>query len=223
LLRQPIISVAQQAENPLTDAKRTAEAPGERRMTGLALGRLRAASIATFSAASLPVGALVTTLGVYLTNYHASHFSIAPATAGFTFTAVRFLDLILDPLLGIAMDRTSTRFGRFRPWLALSSPVLLISVFMLYLPSEDVGAVYLFIWLAVIYAGYSLLTLSQTAWGAVLVEEYHQRSVLLPAGARLYARPDDDPAPHLCLLGACQCLRLPRPSHGRRRQRRGQA
>lgn len=139
-------------------------------------GRLRGSSVATFAAASLPVGALVTTLGVYLTNFYASHFNIALALVGLAFTAVRFIDLLLDPVLGIAMDRTNTRIGRFRPWLLASSPVLVLSVVALYLPPDGVGAIYLFGWLAVIYAGYSLLTLSQAAWGAVLVEEYHQRS-----------------------------------------------
>ena len=79
--------------------------------------------IATFSAGALPVGALVTTLGVYLTNYYAAHVGIPLAIVGLSFMAVRLLDIIFDPLLGIAMDHTRTRFGKFRPWLAAAAPV----------------------------------------------------------------------------------------------------
>jgi Na+/melibiose symporter-like transporter len=139
-------------------------------------GRVGAYDIATFSAGALPVGALVTTLGVYLTNFYAADVGIALETVGTAFMAVRLLDLVLDPILGVAMDRTKTRFGRFRPWLAASAPILLISVWMLYLPAEGVGPFYLVGWLLLLYAGYSMLTLSQAAWGAVLVAEYHQRS-----------------------------------------------
>ena len=141
-----------------------------------AAGRIPPLQIATFAAGSLPVGALVTTLGVYLTNYYAADVGIALATVGTAFMAVRLLDLVFDPILGVAMDRTKTRLGRFRPWLAASSPVLLVSVVMLYLPAAGVGPVYLFGWLIVLYVGYSMLTLSQAAWGAVFVAEYHQRS-----------------------------------------------
>ncbi len=139
-------------------------------------GRIPPYQIATFAAGALPVGALVTTLGVYLTNFYAADVGISLETVGTAFMAVRFLDLIFDPTIGVSMDRTQTRFGRFRPWLAASVPVLLISVVALYLPAEGVGPLYLFGWLLAIYAGYSMLTLSQAAWGAVLVAEYHQRS-----------------------------------------------
>ena len=139
-------------------------------------GRIPSYVIATFAAGSLPVGALVTTLAVYLTNFYAADVGIALATVGTAFMVVRLLDLVLDPILGVSMDRTKTRFGRFRPWLAASAPILLVSVWALYLPAKGAGPFYLVGWLLVIYAGYSMLVLSQAAWGAVLVAEYHQRS-----------------------------------------------
>ena len=132
--------------------------------------------IATFAAGALPVGALVTTLGVYLTNYYASHIGISLAAVGGAFMAVRLLDISIDPLLGMAMDWTRTPFGKYRPWLAASAPILLFTVWMVYFPEKGVGTGYLIGWLVALYLGYSMLTLSQAAWGAALVGEYHQRS-----------------------------------------------
>ncbi|MGZ6008248.1 MAG: MFS transporter [Rhizomicrobium sp.] len=132
--------------------------------------------IATFAAGALPVGALVTTLGVYLTNYYASHIGISLAAVGGAFMIVRMLDITVDPLLGMAMDWTRTPIGKYRPWLALSAPILLLTVWMVYFPDKGVGTGYLIGWLLVLYLGYSMLTLSQAAWGAALVAEYHQRS-----------------------------------------------
>ncbi len=62
------------------------------------------------------------------------------------------------------------------PWLAAAVPVLIVSTFAVYFPGSGVGTLYLIGWLLVLYAGYSMLTLSQSGWGAVLVSEYHQRS-----------------------------------------------
>ncbi|HUO87800.1 MAG TPA: MFS transporter [Rhizomicrobium sp.] len=139
-------------------------------------GRIPPHQIATFAAAALPVGALVTTLGVYLTNYYAAHVGIPLALVGLAFMGVRAIDIVFDPFLGIAMDHTRTRFGKFRPWLALAAPILLVASYAIYFPPDGVGALYLVGWLLVLYAGYSMLTLSQAGWGAALVAEYHQRS-----------------------------------------------
>jgi Na+/melibiose symporter-like transporter len=132
--------------------------------------------LATFAAGALPVGALVTTLGVYLTNYYASHIGIPLAAVGGAFMMVRLLDISIDPLLGMAMDWTRTPLGKYRPWLAASAPLLLFTVWMIYFPDKGVGTGYLIGWLLLLYLGYSMLTLSQAAWGAALVAEYHQRS-----------------------------------------------
>ncbi|MBL6936941.1 MAG: MFS transporter [Alphaproteobacteria bacterium] len=139
-------------------------------------GRIPPYQIATFAAAALPVGALVTTLGVYLTNYYAAHVGLPLAVVGLAFMSVRFIDILFDPLLGIAMDRTRTRVGKFRPWLAAAAPILLVAGVAIYFPPAGAGAIYLIGWLLVVYAGYSMLTLSQAGWGAALVAEYHQRS-----------------------------------------------
>src|SRR5512143_714383 len=93
---------------------------------------------ATFAAGALPVGALVTTLGVYLTNYYASHIGIPLAAVGGAFMMVRLLDICVDPLLGVAMDWTHKPWGTYRPWLAASAPLLLFTVWMIYFPDKGV-------------------------------------------------------------------------------------
>lgn len=139
-------------------------------------GPISPTRVATFAAAALPVGALVTTLGVYLTNYYAAHVGIPLATVGFAFMVVRLFDIASDPFFGIAIDRTRSAIGKFRPWLATAAPVLVVATVAIYFPPAGAGAAYLIGWLIVLYAGYSMLTLSQAGWGAALVEEYHQRS-----------------------------------------------
>jgi len=146
--------------------------PGQQ-PAGTSLSPLR---LAIFSAAGLPVGGYVATLAVYLPNYYARHLGLSLAAVGLAFTVVRILDILLDPALGVAMDATKTSFGRFRPWLVASVPVLGLATAAAYFPASNAGPLYLTICLLVLYAGYSMCVLAHAAWGTALVQEYHQRS-----------------------------------------------
>jgi len=88
-----------------------------------------AGKLAIFSLAGLPVGGYVATLAVYLPNYYARHLGLSLAAVGLAFTVVRVLDILLDPALGVIMDANKTRFGKFRPWLVASIPVLVAATF----------------------------------------------------------------------------------------------
>ncbi len=137
---------------------------------------LGGARLAIFAAAGLPVGAYVATLAVYLPNYYARHLGLSLAAVGIAFTVVRVLDILLDPALGVAIDATKTRFGRYRPWLIASLPVLVVASWAAYFAHAGASTLYLTFWLLVLYAGYSMCVLSHSAWGTALVAEYHERS-----------------------------------------------
>src|SRR5258708_11069484 len=82
----------------------------------------------------------------------------------------------LDPLIGITMDRTRTKFGRYKVWLAAGAPVLMLAVYMLFLPPAGVSLLYLAGWLLVYYLGFSLVVLAHSAWASVIASKYHERS-----------------------------------------------
>lgn len=128
----------------------------------------------------MPVGALQLPLAVYLPNYYASHIGLSLAAVGFAFTLVQLVAIAFDPTLGIGMEWTRTRMGRFRPWLLASVPVLILGTVMVFLAKPGVGTAYLTGWLLFFFLGYSMSMLATTAWGAVLVPDYNERS-------RLYA------------------------------------
>ncbi len=47
-------------------------------------------------------------------------------------TVMRVFDAVTDPIIGALMDRTSTRFGKFRPFMVLGNLIMLISSVFLY-------------------------------------------------------------------------------------------
>ena len=138
--------------------------------------RLSFARLLAFSQPGLSVGALAVAISVYLPRYFAAHFGMGLAAVGGAFMLVRLIDTAFDPMIGLVMDRTRTRVGRYRAWLILGAPVISLGTFMLFVPQGTVSSGYLIFWLLVYYIGYSLITLSHAAWGSVVAGQYHERS-----------------------------------------------
>jgi Na+/melibiose symporter-like transporter len=90
--------------------------------------------------------------------------------------AVRLIDTVFDPLIGVAMDRTRSRLGRYRLWLAAGAPILMLAVFMLFNAPGPVSYLYLIGWLFAYYIGTSLITLSHASWASVIASNYNERS-----------------------------------------------
>ena len=133
-------------------------------------------TLAAFAAPCLPLAAMGLPLVVHLPPFYASELGLGLGAVGFAFLVVRLLDMGFDPIFGGIMDRTHTRSGRFRLWLAIGVPVVLAGTWMLFMPPAEVTLTYLWIGLVIIYVGQSMTVLSHMAWAAVLSPDYDQRS-----------------------------------------------
>lgn len=133
-------------------------------------------ALARFAGPAIPISAMGLPLVVYLPEYYINSLGLSLTMVGAAFLIVKLVDMLLDPVLGGIMDGTRSRFGRFRPWLVAGTPIIAIGTFALFMARPGVGPIYLWFWLAVLYVGYSMVVLSQTAWGAVLSSDYQQRS-----------------------------------------------
>jgi Na+/melibiose symporter-like transporter len=134
--------------------------------------------VLAFALAGAPLAMILLMVGTYLPRFYAGHLRIDLAALGLAIAGIRLVDVGLDLLLGWLMDRSSTRLGRFRPWLILSAPILAYAIYQLLDPPPDAGLAHLVTWLLVLYAGYSAAGLSHAAWGAKLSPDYHDRARL---------------------------------------------
>ncbi len=157
--------------------------------------------VAAFALPGLPVAGVALVFGVYLPRFYVGLGLDFLAVAG-AILVVRLVDIWLDPFLGLGMDRTSTPFGRYRPWLIAGAPVVMLGIYKLMVPSGPVSVGYLVIWLLVAYAGASMLNLALAAWSAALATSYDERS-------RLYGWTQG-----LAVLGAVGLSLLPVFTHG---------
>jgi Na+/melibiose symporter-like transporter len=131
-----------------------------------------------FSLANLPIAAMTIAIFVYLPPYFAGHLGVGMALVGGVWMGVRLIDIPVDVLLALAMGRTRTPIGRYRPWMLASAPVLMVAFHQLFMAPHGFGAPYLITWLLVMYLGNSILYLAMSSWGAKLATLYHDRSRL---------------------------------------------
>ncbi|MGZ9035354.1 MAG: MFS transporter, partial [Rhodospirillales bacterium] len=54
---------------------------------------------------------------VYLPTFYAETLGLGLAAVGAVLLVARGLDVLTDPLIGIASDRLPTRWGRRKPWI----------------------------------------------------------------------------------------------------------
>ena len=97
-------------------------------------------------------------------------------------TVMRVFDAITDPIIGALMDRTSTRIGKFRPFMLIGSAIMAVSVICLYcltplIPETMMWARY--VAFIVVYAvwviGYTFQTSVTRAGQTVLTNDPNQR------------------------------------------------
>jgi Na+/melibiose symporter-like transporter len=135
------------------------------------------AVLAAFSGPCLPLAAFGVALPVTLPEFYATHVGLELGVVAAVFMIVRLIDITFDPFIGWGMDQTRTRFGRYRPWMAVATPILMLSAFMMFVVVQPgAGAAYLFAWLLVLYLGFSIGTLGQLGWASVLAPQYDERS-----------------------------------------------
>ena len=158
--------------------------------------------VALFSLPAIPISALGLPIVVYLPPFYAEDMGLSLTLVGTIFMVARFWDIFTDPVLGILSDRYPSRWGRRRHWIVLSAPILMVSSYMLFMPSTPLAgmgmfswindfwsffgattessdtASYLFGWMIILYIGWTLITISHMSWGAELSPDYDERSMI---------------------------------------------
>lgn len=132
--------------------------------------------LAAFSTPCIPLAAMLMPVTAYLPNYYATDLGVRQAELAWAFMAVRFFDLWFDPALGLLVDRTNSRWGRYRLWFVAGAPIAILAVFMLFMAEPGITGGYILLWLVVGFMGQSMGQLAHMAWGCVVAPAYEDRS-----------------------------------------------
>jgi GPH family glycoside/pentoside/hexuronide:cation symporter len=104
-------------------------------------------------------GYMMAFMGLYLMKFSTDTLLIAPAAMGLLFGLSRIWDAISDPLVGFLSDRTTSRFGRRRSWMAGGVLPAVLLFIMLFSSPGYLAGTNLIIWIGIsIFAFYTAMT-----------------------------------------------------------------
>lgn len=130
---------------------------------------------------ALPQAALSIPLipvSVLLPSFFARDLGLGFVVTGAVLLAARLLDIVTDPVIGVLSDRTRTRFGRRKPYMAAGGVLAVGALVALGLPVSSAGAAYLFGWSFLLYLGWTMVAIPYQTLAAELSPEYHRRTRL---------------------------------------------
>ena len=185
--------------------------------------RLDNARLAMYGAVSGPLAVVGLPLTVYIPAVY-GEMGVDLALMGLVMMFARFSDVLTDPIIGLLSDRTRSRFGRRKPWLALGVPTMMLSTYVLFSPPDGAGAWHFAFCIVAIYFAFTILQIPYLAWGAELSGSYNERSritafreqfalggfllaVSIPMIFSFFGQ--DDLRPAMSVSGLLICLALP--------------
>ena len=92
----------------------------------------------------------------YLLFFYTDIFGLSPSSAGLVFFIAKIWDAITDPIMGYIADNTSTRWGKFRPYILFGSVPALIMIVLCF-TSPDLSQSGKFYWALFTYITFTTL------------------------------------------------------------------
>lgn len=138
--------------------------------------RIKASWLFAYALPGLPIAAMGLPLAVHLPNFYAVDVGLGYFVAGAIFFAARFLDVFLDPIMGVVSDRTQSRWGRRRLWMVASVPIMAVAALLVFMPAPGISWPFAVASFILLFIGWTMLTITHLAWGGELTGDYHERS-----------------------------------------------
>ena len=92
----------------------------------------------------------------YLLYYYNVVLGISSAFIGAVLMGARIFDALNDPIMGIVVAKTRTRWGRFRPWILSGTVLNALTVYALFAVPDSMKAGSMKVWLTLIYLAWGV-------------------------------------------------------------------
>jgi sugar (glycoside-pentoside-hexuronide) transporter len=116
---------------------------------------------------------------IYIAKFYTDVFLLGAAAMGTMMLVTRMADAFIDPMIGTISDRTTTRWGHFRPYLVwMALPMALTAVLTFTAPSFGGTAkvVYAYVTLTLMMVAYSAVNIPYSALLGVLTPNSKERT-----------------------------------------------
>jgi len=129
-----------------------------------------------YGSLGFPLAAAFIALQVIVPTFYAEYTDLSLSVIGVVLLVARLCDMATDPIVGLWSDRTQSRFGRRKVFVMAAVVPIGVSIWALFNPPQDAGAIYLLFWTIAIYVTGTVSIVPLSAWGAELAPDYHQKA-----------------------------------------------
>jgi glucuronide carrier protein len=146
-----------------------------------AAAALRPATYLGYGAGDAANNVAFSMTSMFLLLYYTDVVGIAATTVGTLFLVVRVFDGFADLFAGRLVDKTNTRWGRFRPYLLFAAvPLLLLNVAVFSVPDLDATGTLVYAYVSYILFGlaYSLVNIPYGSLATAMTQDAVERSKL---------------------------------------------
>lgn len=124
-------------------------------------------------------------VATYLMIYFTDVVGLAPAFVGTLFLVARLWDAVNDPAMGMIVDNTRSRFGKFRPWILIGTLINATILIFLFRKPQGLSGTSLYVYFSIMYILWGMTyTIMDIPYWSMLpslsntVEERNQMSVI---------------------------------------------
>ena len=132
-----------------------------------------------FSAGEYSSSIVWQSLMFFLPSFYSDTFGLTLTDIATMFLIVRFFDAFNDPIMGIIADRTSTRWGKFRPYLLwFAAPYGVIAMLMFITPDWEYSSklVYAYVTYSLMMIVYTVIMIPYNSWVGVISPNSSERT-----------------------------------------------
>ena len=132
-----------------------------------------------YSIGNFPNNIIFLMVGTYITYFYTDIMGISPVMAGTIFMVARLVDAITDPIMGMIVDKTNTKYGKYRPYIIAGAPFLAIMFVMLFTAPNfsPIGKItYAFVTYIIYSLAWTIVQIPQLALPAILTNDLAVRT-----------------------------------------------
>jgi Na+/melibiose symporter-like transporter len=122
------------------------------------------------------------TMVLFQLNFYTDVFGLAASTAAMILFLPRLWDAVADPLVGVLADRTSTRWGKFRPWILFTAVPWTVVMVLAYTTPKGWSMAAMIAYAAftntLLMSIYSMNNMPYAALGGVMTGDINERTKL---------------------------------------------
>lgn len=135
-----------------------------------------------YGAPSFAGAAVAIPILVHMPKFYSDEILVPVGWIAMAIAMARALDAITDPVMGWLSDRTRSRFGRRRPWIAIGAPLCAAALVAMFSPPTSLTPSEAGAWFAASFALYfffhTVYEIPYQGLGLELTDSYHERSSL---------------------------------------------